>query len=498
MTEGPALYRWLLSGKVFWTAFILMAALRLYTISHLQLVPDEAYYWVWTKHLSLSYFDHPPLDSWLIYLSTSLLGHTEFAVRLPAALLSLASIPVLMWGARSIVDDRRIQYLVGNLMLASPATVVLGIITTPDSPSWFFGCASIATACWAARTTNRNAQHWIIFGFLLGLAMLSKYTAGLIGPSIFIALVTTPDRRIHLYRPWFWLAALISAAVFSPVLIWNFQHGFPSFKFQLNHGFSSDNNYGIIRGVSEYLGGQFILWTPMLFILSAFAAAKAVRNYRALSGSAHILICTFLIPFAMFLYSASRHRVEINWPLLVYGPLGIITALYVAIGDPGRRRRAMAVGVAIALVASVALQVPNFLLRLASRFAKANQLFGYRDLAAEVDRVRAGRPVFTNRYQDAAELTFYLPDHHDVWALNIISRTNVYDYWEGKPDLSKVQSAVFVNFEAHQFPKEFAARQTIPVNTVLRGRTVRTDTIVIADRISDSAGESSGGKASTP
>ena len=56
----------------------------------------------------------------------------------------------------------------------------------------------------------------------------------------------------------------------------------------------------------------------------------------------------------MFLYSASRHRVEINWPLLVYGPLGILTADYVAIGDPGRRRRAMAVGVAIAFVASIA------------------------------------------------------------------------------------------------------------------------------------------------
>jgi hypothetical protein len=61
-----------------------------------------------------------------------------------------------------------------------------------------------------------------------------------------------------------------------------------------------------------------------------------------------------------------------------------------------------------------------------------------------------------------------------------------------------MESAVFVNFEAHQFPKGFAARQTIPINTVLRGRTVRTDTIVIADRITDSAGASSGGKASAP
>jgi len=142
----------------------------------------------------------------------------------------------------------------------------------------------------------------------------------------------------------------------------------------------------------------------------------------------------------------------------------------------------MAIGIAIAFAASLLIQVPNLILRLASRYKKANQLFGYRELAAEVDRVRAGRPVFSNRYQDAAELTFYLPDHHDVWALNFVSRTNVYDYWPGKPDLSKVSSAVFINFEPHQFPKEFVPMRTIEVPTILRGRTVRKDTVVIADR----------------
>lgn len=496
--SGPALYRWLCSARFFWSAFLLLAILRLYTIANLQLVPDEAYYWVWTRHLSLSYFDHPPLCAWLIWLSTSVFGVSEFAVRLPACLLSLASIPILMLAARALTQDRRTLYLVGNLMLLSPATVILGIISTPDSPAWFFGCASITAATWATRTRDRNAGLWLLFGLLLGLAGLSKYTAALIGLSAFIALLTSPDRRIHLARPWFWLAAAISAAVVSPVLIWNLQHGWPSIQFQMKHGFGSDE-IGIVRGVSEYLGGQFALWTPVLFILSTVALAAALRHYRALSGPAHILICCFLIPFAMFLYSSSRHRVEINWPLLVYGPLGIITALYVA-AAPGRRRRAMTIGIAIAGIASLLFQVPNLVLRLASRYNHANQLFGYRELAAQVESARNDRPVFSNRYQDAAELTFYLPGHPDVWALNIESRANAYDYWERKPDLSKIESAVFINFEPYQFPKGFTAMRTIEVPTILRGRKVRTDVIVIGDRspTSGSAAASSEGTASAP
>jgi 4-amino-4-deoxy-L-arabinose transferase-like glycosyltransferase len=495
-TSGPLIYRCLLTAPFFWTAFVLLAALRLYSISHLQLVPDEAYYWVWTRHLSLSYFDHPPLCSWLIWLSTSILGQTELAVRLPACILSLASIPVLMVASKAIIPDKRIQYLVGNLMLLSPATVILGLITTPDSPAWFFGCSAIAAAAWAIRDTKPNIKLWLLFGLCLGLAGLSKYTAALIGISVFIAILTTPDRRIHLYRPWFWVAAILSAAVVSPVLIWNLRHDFPSFRFQLSHGFGA-TEIGTVRGISEYLAGQFALWTPVLFILSCFAIAKAIRHYPALSGPIHILICCFTIPFAMFLYSSSRHRVEVNWPLLVYGPLGIITVLYVTL-EPGRRRRSMSVGIAIASIASIALQVPDLIFRLARHYNHANQLFGYRELAQQVDAIRAGRPVFTNRYQDAAELTFYMDGHPEVWSLNRESRANAYDYWPGKPDLSRIDKAVFINFEPYQFPKDFPATHTINVPTILRGRVVRTDVIVIADRISGSAGASSSDKASLP
>src|ERR1700677_2962050 len=44
------------------------------------LVPDEAYYWVWSQHLALSYLDHPPIVAYLIRLGTALMGNTELGV----------------------------------------------------------------------------------------------------------------------------------------------------------------------------------------------------------------------------------------------------------------------------------------------------------------------------------------------------------------------------------------------------------------------------------
>ena len=41
-------------------------ALRFWFASHRPLVPDEAYYWVWSRHLAGGYFDHPPVVAYMI------------------------------------------------------------------------------------------------------------------------------------------------------------------------------------------------------------------------------------------------------------------------------------------------------------------------------------------------------------------------------------------------------------------------------------------------
>ena len=53
-----------------------------------QLIPDEAYYWVWSRHLAAGYLDHPPMVALLIRLGTACLGTSELGIRWMAIVLA--------------------------------------------------------------------------------------------------------------------------------------------------------------------------------------------------------------------------------------------------------------------------------------------------------------------------------------------------------------------------------------------------------------------------
>jgi dolichol-phosphate mannosyltransferase len=58
--------------------------IRLVYATRVELLPEETYYWNYSRHLDIGYLDHPPLVAWLIRLGTSVFGSTEFGVRLGA------------------------------------------------------------------------------------------------------------------------------------------------------------------------------------------------------------------------------------------------------------------------------------------------------------------------------------------------------------------------------------------------------------------------------
>ena len=123
---------------------------------------------------------------------------------------------------------------------------------------------------------------------LLGLALLSKYTSALLGVAVLAALLIHPDGA-RMRTVWPWLAAVVAVAVFSPVLIWNSEHHWASFRFQLSHGLGQPVDSSILARLGrlgEYVGGQIAVYTPVLFGLGCVAVASVVRNFRRV-GIAH-------------------------------------------------------------------------------------------------------------------------------------------------------------------------------------------------------------------
>src|SRR5438876_10906812 len=70
-------------------AVLALVALRLVAAAFTPLTFDEAYYWMWSKHLAGGYYDHPPMVAFVVRAGTMIAGDTEFGVRLVSILLAL-------------------------------------------------------------------------------------------------------------------------------------------------------------------------------------------------------------------------------------------------------------------------------------------------------------------------------------------------------------------------------------------------------------------------
>ncbi len=428
-----------------------------------QLAPDEAYYWVWSRHLAASYFDHPPMVAYLIRLGTFVGGAKELGVRWPAAVMVTAMSILLAWTAQRLYGAAMASFVLIALLVC-PLVAVLGSIMTPDTPACFFSAIALCVALLIfhnATPAHQVPRLWLMFGVSFGLALLSKYTSVLLGASVAIALLLHADGRKHLRTPWPWAAAALALIVFSPVVWWNAQHHWASFAFQLHHGLgdSTDSGFAATAGrFLEYVGGQLAVATPVLFVLGLFAAASIARR-RAIAMPTLILLISTILPLLFFAYSSLHKRVEANWPAPAYLSMTLLIADYIHETFSPRRIVWMKVAIKVAAVATIFINLPELAWAIDSKLnvPKWNELFGWRELAVKVDLLAMDRPIFANDYQLASELSFYLPGQPDIRPLAGSDRPSAFDYFTPAPNFTSVQSLVFVRKPIKDAP---AARDT--------------------------------------
>jgi len=192
-----------------------LVVLRLIAAAWTPLTFDEAYYWMWSKHLAGGYYDHPPAVAAVIALGTMIAGDTEIGVRLVSILLALPMSWAVFRAGSILFDGARVGATAAILLNVTLMAAVGTLIVTPDAPLLV---ASSFLLFFLAKVleTGRGAW-WLAAGAAVGAALLSKYTALFLGPAILIWLVSVPDLRRWLVAPWPYLGGLIALALFSPV-----------------------------------------------------------------------------------------------------------------------------------------------------------------------------------------------------------------------------------------------------------------------------------------
>jgi 4-amino-4-deoxy-L-arabinose transferase-like glycosyltransferase len=294
-----------------------LIVLRAVMATFLPLSADEAYYWLWSKHLAAGYFDHPPAIAWLIGAGTALFGDTPLGVRLMGVLLSLPASWFVWRAAALIVKDEDRAALAALFFNLTLMTSVELLAATPDMPSVF---TSAAFVYFLARVqASGDGRWWLAVGIAAGLGLLSKFSALFLGAGTLLWLILDRDCRKWLFSPWPYLGAVLALLIFLPNLLWQSHHQWETFAFQFSR---VDGGHFTLRFLGEFVVAQFGLATPLIFVLMALGLWRASRP-----GSSRLLLAVPVwVGLAYFLEHSLHDRVQGNWPCFLYPALAILAA----------------------------------------------------------------------------------------------------------------------------------------------------------------------------
>jgi len=407
---------------------------------------DESLYWEWSRHLAWGYLDHPPGVAWMVRLGTALLGDTTLGVRLFGVIGNAAA----AWIAVVLAVRHAGAHAALPAAIGVSSLPMLGnwlVLATPDNGLYAAGMLTLLlvdNALRAAAGGKAATGWWLLAGVALGAAGLAKELAVLLALGVGIALVTNRESRRSLATTGPYLGASIALAMVLPVVLWNRANDWVFFRFVLSRGLGEQSG-GAAGRLLDLVLGQLGLVSPILLVLLVAAVIATLRAPR--TPGAHLLAVQSLVVLCWFVVVAARHEVEENWLLLAWPPAAILLAMRVA---ERRWRRGFAVGAALggAAVLLIHAHVLFGVLSLDPRHDPFRRGHGWREVAARVAVARTSTGADTwvagNRFQDASQLAFHLPDHPPVFSLNLRSRGNQYDLWPGFADRAAVGDALLL------------------------------------------------------
>jgi 4-amino-4-deoxy-L-arabinose transferase-like glycosyltransferase len=392
-----------------------LVVLRLGAAALTPLTFDEAYYWMWSKHLAGGYYDHPPMVAVVIRLGTMLAGDTELGVRLVSILLTLPMSWAVYRSAEILFGGRRVAATAAILLNVTLMAAVGTMIVTPDAP--LLVAASFVLFFLAKVLETGQGAWWLAVGVAVGAALLSKYTAMFFGPAILIWLAAVPKLRRWFASPWPYLGGLVAFAIFAPVILWNADHHWVSFIKQIGRARIEDFRPTFI---AELIPTQIVFATPLVWILGSMGLyALFRRNSGALAARA-LVSATFWTIVLYFVWHSLHARVEANWFAPVYPAFAIAAAVaaHVTPWDARGQRLAdfclrWAAPSGVLMFVLLIVQANTGALSGYRRDATVRSVgVGWRELAGEIEtvRVRVGAAcVLAPDYGTTGWLAFYLP-----------------------------------------------------------------------------------------
>lgn len=427
---------------LFLVLLLSLTIFRLFYIKGFNLCPDEAYYWDWSRNPSLSYYTHPPMVAYIIHIFTLIGRDSEFWVRLGAVILTLGVSILIYFLARDIFKSERIAFFSALLLNITLGFAIGALIITPDAPLIFFWMLSLYFLYRASARENKG--WWYLLGMAVGLGLLSKYTMVLFFPCILLfLLLSSKNRRWFRYKEPY-LALIIALFIFTPVIVWNYQHGWTSFTKQLAHGLGRKGHPLLNLGL--YFGSQLGVVSPFLFLGLLWVMIKSLRlGVKEKRDNLLLLSCFSLPVFLFFLLTSLRSKVEANWPAMGYLSAIVVLSGFLFTIEKKSKRISLVLLIFVTSL-SFTILAHSFPL-LPPKIKPVNWLYGWKELGKEVSGLKKGIPedsfIFAPSHQLAAEIAFYTDEKYQTYE---IDSQYGKDYW-GNIDFLKGKDALFITYD---------------------------------------------------
>ncbi|HEU0095292.1 MAG TPA: glycosyltransferase family 39 protein [Rhizomicrobium sp.] len=307
----------MISARISLLCIAVLLVLRALMAALLPLSADEAYYWLWSKHLAAGYFDHPPMIAWLIRGGTALFGDMPFGVRFAGVVLSLPATWFVWRSAALLLKDEDRAALAALFFNLTLMISVEMLAATPDMPSIVTSAAFVYFL--AKVQDSGNGRWWLGAGIAAGLGLLSKFSALFLGGGTLWWLIADARARHWLKSLWPYAGAGLALLLFAPNLLWQSQHHWMTFAFQFGR---VGGGHLTLRYLGEFLAGLFGLATPLIFVLMAVGLWRATRRGNDLL----VLAMLVWVALVYFIEHALHDRVQGNWPCFLFPALAILAA----------------------------------------------------------------------------------------------------------------------------------------------------------------------------
>jgi 4-amino-4-deoxy-L-arabinose transferase-like glycosyltransferase/membrane-associated phospholipid phosphatase len=407
--------------------YIFVAALFIFRIGYLrsgviELSNDEAYQWLWSKHLAWSYYSKPPGIALIQWAGTSLWGDTQFGVRFFSPVFAaLFSLVILRFMAREV--GARQGFLLLLILTSAPMMSAGTILMTIDPPLVL--CWTVAMAAgWRAVQPEGATKQWMLAGAAAGLGFLCKYSAAYLVICWTLFFILWRPARVHLKKPGPYLALLIMAFCTLPVIIWNAKHGWITARHVAENAGLASKWQPTFRYFGEFLLVEAALLGPFFFVGALWAMAAFWKHRRTNALNLYFFCLGGVVFLGHWAYSL-HSRVQPNWIAPAVVPMYCMMVLY----WDGRWQEGLravkgwfACGLAFGLGAVVLLHNTDVIGKIAGQPLPGDvdplrRVLGYKETAAYVEQarenlLREGRPVFIicDHYGITGLFSFYLPE----------------------------------------------------------------------------------------